>query len=55
MPVLGGGTRRGDQWVTLRIDIPKNLSVEAEKLVKELDVLLQGSKQENPFFKRWFR
>ncbi|MDR3078666.1 MAG: molecular chaperone DnaJ [Rickettsiales bacterium] len=55
MPVLGGGTRKGDQLVSVKIEIPRNLSGEAEKVAKELDGLLQGTRQESTFFKKWFK
>ncbi|MDR1495180.1 MAG: molecular chaperone DnaJ [Rickettsiales bacterium] len=55
MPVLGGGTRKGDQIINFKIEIPKTLTAEAENVAKELDGLLQGSKHKGTFFKKWFK
>ncbi|MDR2777615.1 MAG: molecular chaperone DnaJ, partial [Rickettsiales bacterium] len=55
MPVLGGATRRGDQVVNVKIEIPKNLTDEEKKAAKNLDDLLHGSKRESTFFKKWFK
>jgi molecular chaperone DnaJ len=55
MPVLGAGERRGDLLVIVKIEIPKNLTAEEKKLAKDLDNLLQRSKNDGGFFKRWFK
>lgn len=55
MPVLGSGGRTGNLVVTVKIDIPKNLTAEEKKLVEELDKKLQESRQTSGgFFKKWF-
>jgi molecular chaperone DnaJ len=56
MPLLGGGERRGDMIVLIKVDIPKNLSADEKKLAKELDDMLQKSKGSagGGFFKKWF-
>lgn len=55
MPVLGSGGRYGNLVVNVRIDIPKTLSIEEKELVQKLDALLQKSKNDNGFFKKWFK
>jgi molecular chaperone DnaJ len=55
MPVLGAGERKGDLLVLVKIEIPKNLTVEEKKLAKDLDNMLQKSKSDSGFFKKWFR
>ncbi|MDR1426122.1 MAG: molecular chaperone DnaJ [Rickettsiales bacterium] len=55
MPVLGGGTRRGDQIIDIKIEIPKNLTAEEKKITQNLDNLLHNSKVEDTFFKKWFK
>ncbi|MDR1499200.1 MAG: molecular chaperone DnaJ [Rickettsiales bacterium] len=55
MPILGAGGRRGDMYLNIKIDIPKNLSGEEKRRTEELDALLQKSSGENGFFKKWFK
>ena len=44
LPPMGGGTR-GDQYVIINVDIPKDLDGEAEELVRQLDKKLSGQKR----------
>ncbi|MBR6258712.1 MAG: molecular chaperone DnaJ, partial [Oscillospiraceae bacterium] len=36
------GAGRGDQYVTVHVDIPKNLTAQQKELVKQLDEALGG-------------
>ncbi|MDR2778549.1 MAG: molecular chaperone DnaJ [Rickettsiales bacterium] len=55
MSILGGGERKGDLLIVAKIEIPKNLTNEEKKLAKDLDDLLQKSKSDGGFFKKWFK
>jgi molecular chaperone DnaJ len=43
MPKLGNSSVRGDQYITVNVNIPTRLSAEERRLVKDLDVLAGGS------------
>ena len=50
-PRLGNPDRRGDHYVTVNVEIPKNLSKEEEELIKKLQEL-QGGKSKKGFFNK---
>lgn len=47
------GSGRGDQYVTVTVEIPKNLTAEQREAVKKLDELLTGTK--NYSKDKWFK
>lgn len=48
-PVLGDANKRGDHYVTMKIEIPSKLSSEEKELVEKLQEL-QGKKKKTGFF-----
>lgn len=57
MPIVNGGGRRGDLYLNIKVDIPKNLDGSEKDLCKKLDDSLQKKNQEDEgsFFKKWFK
>jgi molecular chaperone DnaJ len=55
MSILGSGGRRGDLYINITIDIPKNLSGNEKKLAEDLDTSLQKTSSNAGFFKKWFK
>lgn len=49
-PKLGSPTQRGDHFVTIKVEIPKELSKEEEDLVKKLRELQEKKKAKKGFF-----
>ncbi len=54
MPSLGNPEKRGDLVVTVKINIPINLTTEEKDLVQQLDKSFQ-EKKDSGFFKKWFK
>jgi len=57
MPILNSGGRRGDLYVKVSIEIPKPSNSDEKELYMKLDKILKDkeSKNENNFFKKWFK
>jgi len=57
MPILNSKERRGDMFVEIETEIPKNLNTSEKDLVEKLDKTLQekAKKSGNGFFKKWFK
>lgn len=52
MPVLGGGTRRGDLFVQAEVEVPTKLSSRQKDLLKELESTFEG--RNNPKHESFF-
>ncbi len=47
VPYLGSDSQRGNHYVTIRVEVPKKLTLAEEKLYKELFVLSKNEEKEN--------
>lgn len=45
MPVMNGGGRKGDQYVSIQIQVPQNVTAEAAKKLKEFDAACKTSRR----------
>ena len=57
MAVLNSSNKKGDMFVEIEVEIPKNLNINEKDLIKKLDKTLQekATKSGNGFFKKWFK